>query len=221
MAWSWKSNFETSSEPSQANAASTVANEKQISAFPNPMTQPSTSSEREPASEELNALVDMSRSLFQYTRPESQIEDLIRYLETSRQQPQIFRDSNEQTGDLLIVRTRSPLPGTRYFHAQYFSDKNDQHFLQHMSFEFRPGDKSLPSVIASLQSTFSGLPAPKIKKEGYVQWDAGHGYILWAKKMELADLQDDPFNSYTLDDAGTIRVAIELEIHDDAGPHDH
>ncbi|NJL71061.1 MAG: hypothetical protein HC888_05310 [Candidatus Competibacteraceae bacterium] len=40
-------------------------------------------------------------------------------------------------------------------------------------------------------------------------------YIVWVKKMAKDDLQDDPFNSYTSADSGTVRVAVELEIHGD------
>ena len=31
--------------------------------------------------------------------------------------------------------------------------------------------------------------------------------------MNLEDLKDDPFNAYTQNDVGTIRMAIEMEIH--------
>ena len=35
-------------------------------------------------------------------------------------------------------------------------------------------------------------------------------------KMDADDLRDDPFNAYGPGDVGTVRVAIEAEIHDEA-----
>ncbi len=49
----------------------------------------------------------------------------------------------------------------------------------------------------------------------FISWRHGD-YVVWAKKMELSDLQNDPFNAYTEADVGVVRVAVELEIHDHA-----
>jgi hypothetical protein len=164
------------------------------------------------------SLEDMSRTLFQFTQPESRLSDLVQYLESSQQQPIVAQNSNPDTGDMVIVRTRNPLPGTRYFHAQYFADENQKGFVQHMSFEFKPGASAMTDAVDAVHKAFPDLPAPKTQNKDFIQWDIPGGYILWVKKMGTDDMQDDPFNAYTEDDIGTVRVAMELEIH---GNDDH
>lgn len=160
----------------------------------------------------LESLQDMTKTLYQFTRPDSQLSDLVQYLESSRQQPQIARNSNPDTGEQVIIRTRSPLPGTRYFHAQYFTGENQKSFVQHMSFEFKPSESAMNSAIDAIQNSFPDLPSPHVRDSNFIQWNVG-GYVLWIKKMAASDLQDDPFNAYSDEDVGTIRVAMELEIH--------
>ncbi|MGZ5279548.1 MAG: hypothetical protein ACXWC9_06380 [Pseudobdellovibrionaceae bacterium] len=164
------------------------------------------------------SLEDMSRTLFQFTRPESRLSDLVQYLESSQQQPLVTQNSNPDTGDMVIVRTGNPLVGTRYFHAQYFADENQKGFVQHMSFEFKPGASAMNDAIDAVHKAFPDLPAPKSQNKDFVQWDIPGGYILWVKKMGNEDMQDDPFNAYSEEDIGTVRVAMELEIH---GDQDH
>ena len=162
---------------------------------------------------ELRALEDMSRTLSEYTQGQRSYADLLSYLEKSHQEPVVAKDSNPATGDMMVVRTKSPLPGTRYFHAQYFNDENGNPFPQHMSFEFRPGSQSMAEAIAYVQRTFSGLKSPVIQKEDFIKWDLDGDYVVWIKKMAAQDLKDDPFNAYTSSDVGTVRVAVEQDIH--------
>lgn len=159
-----------------------------------------------------SSLEDMSRTLFEYTRPQSDIKALVEYLEKTRQEPMVIRDANPYSGEMAIVRTKSPLAGTRYFHAQYFADENGKGFVQHMSFEFKPGPNAMNEAVKSVQRQFR-VQEPQIRRADYAQWSLSEGYILWVKKMDTPDLQDDPFNAYTPADKGTIRVAIEAEIH--------
>lgn len=121
-------------------------------------------------------------------------------------------DSNEETGTMSIIRTRKTLPGTRYFHAQYFADDQGQ-TLQHLSFELRPGPNAMNEAKSSLIKNFSLKSQPTMDKEGFISWQQKSGYTLWIKKLTSEDLKDDPFNAYGPEDVGTIRVAMELEIH--------
>lgn len=166
-------------------------------------------------------LKDMAQTLSQYTRPETRLRDLVEYLQRTHQEPIVVTQSNPATGEMAIVRTKSPLPGTRYFHAQYMTNENQQSFVQHMSFEYEPGATSMEDARTAIQNAFPSLGSPKEQKDGYYRWDLNETYIVWIKKMGPEDLQDDPFNAYTPEDVGTVRVAIEVEIHGDDDEHSH
>ncbi|MBC7464419.1 MAG: hypothetical protein H7256_00365 [Bdellovibrio sp.] len=164
---------------------------------------------------EMTSLSDMTQTLYQYTQADARLQDLLRFLESTGQKPTVVNNSNADTGEMAIVRTGSPLPGTRYFHAQYFSDENKKSFVQHMSFELKSGGESMASAVAAVESNFKNLPAPATKTPDFMQWNLPNGQIVWIKKLAANDLKDNPFNAYTSDDVGTVRVAVELEIHGD------
>jgi hypothetical protein len=217
--------FQRPSPPSQRDDSSVAADESSEKAnttlksstshSPSAPTAQSPSRAISSSKTERASLEDMSRSLFEFTRPQSRLSDLVQYLEGSRQQPFVTRDANPDTGEMLIVRTKSPLPGTRYFHAQYFSNENNEPFVQHMSFEYKPSLTAMQEALQAVEKSFPDLPAPEVKNDGFAKWNLKGGYILWVKKMKAEDLQDDPFNAYTAADEGTVRVAMELEIHQD------
>ncbi len=158
-------------------------------------------------------LEGMAQVLFTYSRPDSSIADLTGFLSSAKQKPLLAKQSNPDTGEMSVVRTENPLPGTRYFHAQYFTDEKSQSFLQHMSFEFRPGDSAMSEAIAAVQKAFPSLSRPLVRTPSFIKWAIDERYILWIKKLGATDLQDNPFNAYTKNDLGTVRVAVEAEIH--------
>ncbi len=174
--------------------------------------------QRRPAAEPaLNSLSEMSRTLFAYTRPGIPLKDLVSYLQRSKQEPQVGHDRNPYTGDMAIVRVKTPLPGTRYFHAQYFADSDGTSFVQHMSFEYKPGPEAMRQAIAAVKASFPGLGAPKTAKPDFIEWALPEGRTVWIKKMAAEDLADDPYNAYGPRDIGTIRVAIESDVHGHEG----
>lgn len=142
------------------------------------------------------------------------IETLVSELREGGLTPQLRIDENPYTGKMSVVRTTNTIPGTRYFHAQFFENENGDDFLQHMSFEFRPGDNSLAIVREMIPEIF-GVDEVVHQTEKFISW-RHDDYVVWVKKMELSDLQNDPFNAYTEADVGVVRVAVELEIHDHA-----
>jgi len=164
---------------------------------------------------EVQSLDSLGHTLSQVGQPAFTLKGLLEDLQKSGQQPLVVRDNNPDSGEMLIVRTKSPLPGTRYFHAQYFTDEDGSRFVQHMSFEFKPGPDAMAAAVATVERNFPNLSRPVVQKPDYVKWILDNHYIVWVKKMAEADLQDDPFNSYSVSDNGTIRVAVELEIHGD------
>jgi uncharacterized Rmd1/YagE family protein len=160
------------------------------------------------------SLEEMTRVLSLYTQSNYNLPSLIDYLKRNGEQPFVARDTNPYTGEMIIVRTKAPLPGTRYFHAQYFTSENGQPTPQHMSFEYKPGPTALNDAAAAVEKAFTNLPRPSITRPDFIQWNLDQDHIVWIKRMGTEDLRDDPFNAYTAADSGTVRVAIELEIHD-------
>jgi hypothetical protein len=187
-------------------------------ALPKQIIQKPAKIAKKPDSEE-TALDGFAEVLSIYNKSPISYEPLLEQLENWGLAPKIAKDSNEYTGTMAVIRTGNTLPGTRYFHAQYFSDENGENHLQHMSFEFRPGPDAFNQAIKKVRQRFSLPEKPNYQKGDFVSWNLDNGYIVWVKKMGAEDLKDDPFNAYTIEDTGTIRVAMEIEIHD--GPSSH
>lgn len=175
-----------------------------------------------PLSEEVRALRAMVELVREAAQPETSIEQTILKLREFGVEPDIFENNNPDTGSLYIVRTKNPFRGTRYFHAQYFGGEGAAPFLQHVSFEFRPGPSAMREAIAAVEDAFPKLGKPTENSADFRQYAVGDDYIVWIKKMNAEDLQDDAFNAYDASDLGTIQVTVELEIHeDDQGGHEH
>lgn len=168
------------------------------------------------------SLSKMSYFLLDAARGNKNFERIVSDLKKSGQNPTVTRDSNPASGDMFIIRTQSPLPGTRYFHAQYFTDENNKTFVQHMSFEFQPGPTSMSDAVQTAIRNFA-LGEPSDRKADFVQWDLDEDYVLWIKQKAAKDLKDDPFKAYDpKTDVGTIQMTVELKIHDDGDKsHSH
>jgi hypothetical protein len=158
------------------------------------------------------SLKKMTGVLSRFAKPTAQVKDLIALLNEFHQEPVTTHDANPYSGEMAIVRTRQPLPGTRYFHAQFFNDQAGIPFVQHMSFEFKPGPTSFVEAVAAVREEFN-LPEPQESRADYAKWNLPDGHIVWVKTMDHSDLAEDPFNAYTVADIGTVRVAVEAEIH--------
>jgi hypothetical protein len=146
---------------------------------------------------------------------ENSLEDLLKNLKTKNQKPIVSRQANPDTGEMLMIRTRAPMDGTRYFHAQYFSSQTpNEYFVQHISFDFKPGENSMEQAIAAVSSSFGDLGKPHRRTSQFISWHLDNNYVLWIKKMGPEDLQGHPFNAYGSRDVGTIKVAVEKKIHE-------
>lgn len=166
-----------------------------------------TKSEEEQSFQKLSDLLHLS---IKESVSSLQLRDTLTKLKLS---PISSKDTNPHTGTMSIVRTQKTLPGTRYFHAQFFEDENGASHLQHMSFEFKPGPDAMDKAIQMVQSSFNLNRGPDFKRKDFVSWNLPDSRIIWVQKMQSQDLKDNPFNAYTIKDIGTIRVAVELEIH--------
>ena len=187
---------------------------EQTSRLPSSSKQNSDQDSHEISDRNNESLINMLETLSLFTQGGQTLTDLLSHLRDQGEKPFLAQDQNLFTGAMVIVRTNSPLSGTRYFHAQYFRNESGEPFVQHMSFEYKPSPTAMTDVVSQVEKSFSNLGTPTVQREDYMQWNLGEDHIVWVKKMGPADLNDDPFNSYSPEDVGTIRVAVELEIHD-------
>lgn len=175
-----------------------------------PLTPPSKELSPAEARTAAQSLKKMSTLLFQNSVAGKKMEDFVKELKESAQEPFLVRDRNEETGDMIIVRTKSPLPGTRYLHAQYFTDENQHTFAQHLSFEYRASPQAMVQAIQTVQEIFPHLDQPAYETRDFIQWDLEDGYVIWIKRLGPEDIQENPFNFYSAADIGSIRIAVEL-----------
>ncbi len=171
---------------------------------------------KEISAEHKTSLLQMTRRIFPLATEKTEVKDIVQALNKYKLEPKVGVDKNPFTGSMSVIRTNKTLPGTRYFHTQYF-DEEQGGIVQHLSFEFKPGTQSFEAVVKAVAE---GLPAHAevtVSNSGYQGWRNIDGYIVWVKKLDESDLSPDtPFNAYTKNDVGTIRVVKEIDIHDHA-----
>lgn len=161
------------------------------------------------------SLNEMSSLLVDAVKGSKNFDRLVHRLRQTGQNPVLTKNDNGVTGEMVTVRTQSPLPGTRYFHAQYFTDEKNQRFVQHMSFEFKPGPTSMNDAVRAAVQNFA-VGEPTDRRGDFVQWELDDNYVLWIKKKSAQDLKNDAFNAHDpATDAGTVQMAVELKVHDD------
>ena len=120
-------------------------------------------------------------------------------------------NTNAETGEMVLVQSLPANSTAHHFHAQYFGDGDSNYLLQHISFEIRPGIKSLQDLIDDIKTRAPNLGEPDLQTSEFVQWQLKDDRILWIKILNKEDLQENPFYEYSLQDIGTLRVAIELD----------
>ena len=178
-------------------------------------TRDTSSKEKTPTQSSLKEMTDV---LYLFSKPEQSLENLVNALAKRGLQPKVFPDSNPYTGNMYVIRTDQALKGTRYFHAQYFSGESEKPFVQHMSFQFRPGKKAMKEAVDMLHKSFPGLGKPSSQEDNFLTWDWKDGYVVWVRRLDKNDIKDGhEFNAYSEDDIGTIQVALEMEVDG----HDH
>lgn len=158
----------------------------------------------------LNALSDV---MGQFTSDEFEMNNLTDRLTDLGLDLTVATDESISTGKMHTIRTKNTIPGTRYFHAQVFYDENDAPFVQHMSFEYEKSESAFAEAVEMAKIRFGLKKAPDYQLEGFASWKTENGYVIWVKKLEASDLKDNPYNAYTKEDIGTVKVAIEIEIH--------
>jgi len=163
--------------------------------------------------EEKKSLITLSSIFAEVIEQESTLDLFVGKLADLKLKPIIMKDENAVTGTMNIVRTEKTLPGTRYVHAQYFTNKDETKFLQHISFELKGSNDSFEATKKIIQKQFNIAVKANISREDFISWNLD-GRVIWIKKLGLDDMKENPFNSYNpAKDLGTIRIAIEAQPH--------
>ena len=167
------------------------------------------------------SLVSLSSVISEFGKKDIEVGNITKRLKVMGLSPVVALDKNEDTGDMHTIRTKNSLPGARYFHAQIFTGKEGKQFVQHMSFEYRPGKQAFAQGVATAIREFGLSEKAVVQKDGFYSWNTFDGYVVWVKRMTAEDLKSDPFNAYSRKDIGTIRIAKEIEIHGQDEGHEH
>lgn len=168
------------------------------------------------ASAELTSVNELMQNIADNVKPDQTPQALIDYLTRTHQDPVVAHDKNEYTGEMTVIRTRNPAPGTRYFLAQFFSDEKGGSFPQHLSFESRAGADAFANGVAAVRKAFPDLGEADVKNDNFMQWNLKNGYVVWVKQLGPQDVEDDGVNPHSPEDVGTIWTAVELAPPEDA-----
>ncbi|MGE3260912.1 MAG: hypothetical protein AB7K68_03940 [Bacteriovoracia bacterium] len=175
------------------------------------------------SAKEIKSVRVMSATLVKFLDPKMGNPDLlVKEFNKAGMQAVMAKDFNQYTGKMIVVRCNNPPPGTRCCHAQYFEDENKKSFLQHMSFEVRPGKGAMEQVISSLEEALKPLKLGKLEKpvsktEDKVHWELQEDYTATIKKLSTADdLKNDPFCAHDPEeDKDSYKVMVEMAPDDD------
>lgn len=164
--------------------------------------------------EEKKSLLTLTSILAESMKPRQSYDQFTARLEKLKLAPKALIDQNQYTGKMTIVRTAMALPGTRYIHAQYFSDVNEKPgILQHISFELHGSADSMKAARRIVEHQFDLKVKPETDTPSFIAWHTS-GKTIWIKKLTADDMKNDPYNSYDpKTDIGTVRIAVESEIH--------
>ena len=164
--------------------------------------------------QELASLDRFAQALYLFSSTEQRPEFLVQKLNEAGLKPLVVQDFNDFTGKMIVVRTGETLPGTRYFHAQYFEDEDKKPFLQHMSFEYRPDEKSLDEAIDAVRKAFGKNVGPVQRcTKDFAAWEFGD-MTAWCHQLGEEDIQsDDPSRARSKEDIGAVKCAIEQNPH--------
>lgn len=163
--------------------------------------------------QEIKSVDDLTKILSFAVRKDISTKSFLELIKTTGLVPVATTNKNPDTGSMTTVRTSNTLPGTRYFHAQFFGEDTLKDFPQHISFEIRPSTSSMAVAIKMIEQNFKGDLKREESREGYNRWSTGECQIIWSKKLTLEDIEDSPINPREKSDVGTVWVAVEHDIH--------
>ncbi|NCN39971.1 hypothetical protein GW916_01850 [bacterium] len=162
-------------------------------------------------SEDEASVVQLAQIFKSYAGTQRNEKDFITDLLSLGLKPVVARDRQEVIEDLTIIRPENTLPGVRYIHGQFDGDETQE--LQHISFEIKKGPNALEQG-KKLVSESMGLGEPVKNVDPKMVLYKMDGYVVWLKELSWEDMMGDPFNAYSKEDVGNVRIAIERDIHD-------
>lgn len=172
--------------------------------------------------QEVESVNSIVKTISQAISKKSTSTQFMKAVQALHLQPKFIDEGSNAVGSMVTVRTNDALEGTRYLHAQFTGEKNNANYLEHISFQIRPGSDSFQKAVEILNQY---LPKNKTIKESssdYVLYNTDDGYVAWAKIATREDLKSNKYNASSKEDVGSIIVTIEQEIHDmDDDGHSH
>jgi len=172
--------------------------------------------------QEVESVNNMVKTISQAIAKRSNSNQFMKAVQALHLKPKFIDEGSNAVGSMVTVRTHDALDGTRYLHAQFTGEKNNADYLQHVSFQIRPGSNSFQTAVEILNQF---LPKNKVIKESasdYVRYNTDDGYVAWAKIATRDDLKSNKYNASSKEDVGSVIVTIEQEIHDmDEDGHSH
>lgn len=139
--------------------------------------------------------------------------EFMKLLTDLKLKPKFMDQGSSALGSFISIRTNNTLDGTRYIHAQFTGEHKKADYLQHFSFQIRPGSDSFEQANKLLNQI---LPKNRTIKESYndyALYSTSDGYVAWVKIADIDDLRSNKYNAYSPDDVGSIIVTVEQEIH--------
>lgn len=174
------------------------------------------------STKEVESVNNIVKTISHAIAKKSHSNDFMKAIQALHLRPKFIDEGNNALGSMVTVRTHDALEGTRYLHAQFTGEKNNADYLQHVSFQIRPGSNSFQKAVEILDQF---LPKNKKVKESfsdYILYSTDDGYVAWAKIANRDDLKSNKYNASSKEDVGSVIITIEQEIHDmDEDGHSH
>lgn len=164
--------------------------------------------------QEVESVNHIVKTISQAIAKKSNSNQFMKAIQALHLRPKFIDEGSNALGSMVTVRTHDALEGTRYLHGQFTGEKNNADYLQHVSFQIRPGSNSFQKAVEILNQY---LPKNKTVKESasdYVLYSTDDGYVAWAKIATREDLKANKYNASSKEDVGSVIVTIEQDIHD-------
>ncbi len=184
-------------------------------------TVPPTSQQAPLNSNEIESVDHLIKAISKSLAKNSGSKKFMKEIQGLHLHPMFVDEGSDSLGSTVVVRTHDALAGTRYLHAQFAGEKNKTDFLQHVSFQIRPGQNSFQKVVEILEQVLPKNKTLKERSSDYVLYNTDDGYVAWAKIADREDLKSNKYNASSKEDIGTVIVTIEQEIHGMDHDHDH
>ncbi len=213
----------------QTSPSTATTTSKQALATKRSAHEPNTTPEDHPfypqgplSIQEVESVNNIVKTISQAISKKYNSMDFMKAVQALNLKPKFMDEGTTAVGSMVTVRTHDALEGTRYLHAQFTGVKNNVDYLEHVSFQIRPGSDSFQKAVEILNQFLPKNKKVKESSSDYVLYNTDDGYVAWAKMATREDLKSNKYNASSKDDVGSVIVTIEQEIHDmDEDGHSH